>query len=116
MSNGRLQPFNLWMTACHPESASDCAGSVVRVAIEFSERTVLVDLNEVTMIDSSGIALFIEAMQRVTADGRHLVLIRPHKDVRRVLETAKLDRVFHICSTREEALAEHGGLVEASVS
>jgi anti-anti-sigma factor len=113
LANARPQPFNLWMTTCHPESADDCAGDVVRVPAEFTERTVLIDLNEVTRIDSWGIALFIEAMQRITAHGGHLVLIRLHEDVRRVLETAKLDQVFHICANREEALAEHERLFAA---
>jgi anti-anti-sigma factor len=111
--NARPQPFNLWMTTCHPESEDECAGNVVHVPAEFTERTVLIDLHEVTRIDSWGIALFIEAMQRITAHGGHLVLIRLHDDVRRVLETAKLDQVFHICANREEALAEHGRLFAA---
>ena len=111
-ANARPQPFNLWMTTCHPESANDCAGDVVRMAVEFTERIVLIDLHEVTLIDSSG-ALFIEAMERFAAYGRHLILIELHEDVRRVLERAKLDRDFHMCSTREEARTKHGRLCAA---
>jgi anti-anti-sigma factor len=101
------QPFNLLMTTSHPNSAGEFAGEVVPVPAEFTERTVLIDLNEVTRIDSWGLALFMEAMQRITAYGGSLVLIRIHEDVRRVLEAAKLDQVFHICANREEALALH---------
>ena len=111
--NARPQPFNLWMTTCHPDSADDCAGEVVCVPAEFNERTVVVDLHEVTRIDSWGLALFMEALQRITAHGGRLVLIRIHADVRHVLETAKLDHVFHICEDREEALAEHERLFAA---
>jgi len=100
----RRQPFDLLMTTTHPESADEGAGEVVRVPAEFTERTVLIDLNEVTKIDSWGIALFIEALHRITAHGGNLVLIGIRDDVRRVFETAKLDQVFRICSTREEAL------------
>jgi len=95
------------MTTSHPESADEWAGEVVRVPAEFAERTVIIDLNEVTRIDSWGIALFIEAMHRISAHGGNLVLVRIQEDVRRLLETAKLDQVFHICATREEALAEY---------
>ena len=112
-ANARPQPFNLWMTTSHPESPDEWAGEVVHVPAEFTERMVLIDLNEVTRIDSWGIALFIEAMHRITAHGGNLVLIRIHDDVRRVLETAKLDQVFHICASREEALAERGRLSAA---
>ncbi|MEO8354195.1 MAG: STAS domain-containing protein [Chthoniobacteraceae bacterium] len=107
------QPFTLLLTTNHPDSSDEGAGEVVRVPAEFNDRTVIIDLNEVTRIDSWGLALFIEAMQRITACGGNLVLIRIHEDVRRVLETAQLDCVFPIFSTREEALAEHGHLSAA---
>jgi len=81
-------PFNLSMTTSHPESADEWAGEVVRVPAEFAEQTVIIDLNEVTRIDSWGIALFIEAMHRISAHGGNLVLIRIREDVRRLLETA----------------------------
>lgn len=108
------QAFNLLITTTHPDSSDQRAGEVVGVPAEFKGRMVLVDLNEVTTIDSWGLAIFMEAMQRITALGGNLVLIRIHDNVRRVLETAKLDHIFEIFSTREEALAEHGQLVLAS--
>jgi anti-anti-sigma factor len=100
-------------TTSHPESADAWACEVVLVPVEFAEGAVLLDLYEVTRIDSWGFALFLEAMQRITARGGRLFLIRVHEEVRRVLETAKLDRVFHIASTRESALAEHSQLIAA---
>jgi anti-anti-sigma factor len=106
----KSQVFNLLMTTTHPDSSEQWAGEVVGVPAEFKERMVLVDLNEVTSIDSWGLAIFMEAMRRITALGGNLVLIRIHDNVRRVLETAKLDHIFEIFSTREEALAEHGWL------
>lgn len=102
------QTFSLLITTTHPDSTCQLAGEVVGVSAEFKEKMVLVDLNEVTYIDSWGLAIFMEAMQRITAQGGNLVLIRLHENVRRVLETAKLDQIFNIFSTREEALAEYG--------
>jgi anti-anti-sigma factor len=110
ISRRSSQVFNLLITTTHPDSSDQWAGEVVSVPAEFKERMVLVDLNEVTFIDSWGLAIFMEAMQRITARGGILVLIRIHDNVRRVLETAKLDHIFEIFSTREEALAEHGWL------
>lgn len=101
------QPFNLFLTTSHPDSADEWAGGVVRVPVEFTEGAVLIDFSELTRIDSWGIALCLEAMQRITGRGGHLILISVHEEVRRILETAKLDQVFDICSTREEALAKH---------
>ena len=101
------QPFGLLLVTTHPESAEEGAGDVVRVTAEFCDRSVLIDLTEVTRIDSWGLALFIEAMQRITALGGRLAIFGIRESVLRVLEAAKLDQVFDICSTREEALADH---------
>ena len=99
--------FNLLLTTIHPESADASAGEVVHVPVEFTEGAVLLDLKDVTRIDSWGLALFLEAMQRIAARGGRLFLIRIDQQIRRILETAKLDQVFNIASTREDALAEH---------
>lgn len=106
-SHGSAQPFNLLLITGHPESGDAWAGEVVHVPVEFAEGAVLLDLKEVTRIDSCGLALLLEAMQRIAARGGRLFLIGIDEQVRRVLETAKLDQVFHIASTREHALATH---------
>lgn len=81
------------------------SGTPVNLPAEFNDRTILINLNGVTNINSWGIALFIEAMERITAHGGNLVLFGLCDNVRRIFETARLDQVFHIYSTREEALA-----------
>lgn len=106
------QRIEVFLTTNHPDSEEDGAGEVARLSTEFRGRSVLVDLHEVTTIDSWGIALFIEAMHRVSAYGGSLVLFGIREELREVLETAKLDCVFNICATREEALsraARQGG-------
>jgi anti-anti-sigma factor len=69
------------------------------------EQTVFIDLEHVTRITSSWIALFMESMQRINAHGGSLVLIGVHEEVRRIFETAQLDKVFRIFPTREAAIA-----------
>lgn len=59
-------------------------------------RDVLVDLNAVTYIDSSGVASLIEAFQRARKDGRRFALARVPDGAMRVLKIAQLDRVFPI--------------------
>jgi len=110
-SRGSAQPFHMLLTTIHPESADAWAGEVVHVPVEFSAGAVLFDLEAVTRIDSWGLALFLEAMQRITARGGRLYLIRIDEQVRRILEAARLDQVFHTASTREYALAAHSQLL-----
>ncbi len=64
--------------------------------IEQKRPNVLVDLSGVSYIDSSGLALLIEAMQRVQAYGGKLALCGIRENVRAIFEIARLDQVFRI--------------------
>lgn len=55
-----------------------------------------VDLSRVSYIDSSGLATFIDAMQRVQAYGGEFALVALRDSVRRIFEIARLDQVFTI--------------------
>lgn len=66
---------------------------------------VLVDLGGVSYIDSSGLALFIEAMQRVQAYGGKFALCNLRPSVQSIFEIARLDQVFRIFPDRESAAA-----------
>ncbi len=64
---------------------------------------LLVDLAGVSYIDSSGLALFIEAMQRVQAYGGKFALCGLRPTVRTIFEIARLDQVFSIFNDRDAA-------------
>jgi anti-sigma B factor antagonist len=66
---------------------------------------VVVDLSGVTYIDSSGLALFIETMQRVQAYGGKFALCGLRPSVKTIFEIARLDQVFRIFEDREAAAA-----------
>lgn len=53
---------------------------------------LVVDLGDVTFLDSTGIALLVRA-RRQLPDGVALVLARPPEQVRRVLEISGLDQL-----------------------
>lgn len=57
---------------------------------------ILVDLSEVTYIDSSGIACLVEALQTIRAKGGDLGLVSVSTQAMRVLQLARLDMVFAI--------------------
>ena len=57
---------------------------------------VFVDLSKVSYIDSSGLATFIDAMQRVHAYGGEFALVALRDNVRKIFEIARLDQVFKI--------------------
>jgi anti-sigma B factor antagonist len=66
---------------------------------------IVVDLTGVSYIDSSGLALFIEALQRVQAYGGQLALCGLASSVKTIFEIARLDQIFRIFPDKNAALA-----------
>ena len=64
-------------------------------AVQYSP-ALLVDLSEVTYIDSSGVANLVEALQAANDTGHRLALVALSDQARRVFELARLDKVFTI--------------------
>ncbi len=75
----------------------DCVGK---------KRPVLVDLSAVGYIDSSGIASLVESLQTAKKSGNTLVLVAVSEGAMRVLQLARLDKVFTICDTVEDGLKQ----------
>lgn len=71
----------------------------------FDRRDVLVDLAGVSYIDSSGIACLVEAYQMARKNANRFVLVSVSPSVLRVLQLARLDKVFTLVETLDAALA-----------
>ncbi len=67
---------------------------------------VIVDLSRVTYIDSSGVASLVEALQAAKKNGSRLSLAAVSEPTRRVLELARLDKVFTLHNSVDDALAD----------
>jgi anti-sigma B factor antagonist len=57
---------------------------------------ILIDLSQVNYLDSSGLAVFIECLQRIRAYGGRFALFGLRPPVRHIFEIARLDQVFSI--------------------
>jgi anti-sigma B factor antagonist len=66
---------------------------------------LVVDLSKVSYIDSSGLAVLIEAMQNVEAYGGKFILAGIQENVKPIFEIARLDQVFIIFPHVDAALA-----------
>src|SRR5438477_12419858 len=66
---------------------------------------LVVDLSEVTYIDSAGLAALIQAMQKVEGYGRKFMLSGLQETVRSIFEISRLDQVFQIFPDADAALA-----------
>jgi anti-sigma B factor antagonist len=68
------------------------------------KQPILVDLSGVGYIDSSGVASLVECLQNARKLGSTLALVAVSDSAKRVLQLARLDKVFIICETIEEGL------------
>lgn len=57
-------------------------------------RRVTVDLEKVTMIDSSGVGAIVSLFKRIKADGGQVLIVGARDQPLAVLKLLKLDRVF----------------------
>jgi len=85
--------------------SSPAARKLLLESIDDANR-VLVDLSGVTYIDSSGVASLVEALQTSKKNGKGFALAAASEPTRRVLELARLDKVFTIHETVDAGLAD----------
>ena len=71
-------------------------------------KAILVDLHQVSYMDSSGIATLVEALQQVKKYGGKLKIANLQGAVRDVFELSRLDKVFDIYASLEEAKPTFG--------
>lgn len=83
-----------------PRIASSLSGMVSQ-----KPKQLVVDLAQVSYIDSSGLAVLIEAMQNVAGYGGKFALAGLQESVRPIFEIARLDQVFRIFPDVDTALA-----------
>lgn len=80
----------------------------MREITEGGPNTVVLDLNHVQFIDSSGLGAIVAAMKHLGAE-RRLVLAGLTTAVEKVFRLTRMDTVFGLFSTVEQALAELKG-------
>jgi anti-sigma B factor antagonist len=66
---------------------------------------VILDLSEVTLIDSASLGALVRAHQYTKRNGRALCLVAPSRFIVTVLHTMRLLRIFPILGTVEQARA-----------
>ncbi|MEZ4867906.1 MAG: STAS domain-containing protein [Caldilineaceae bacterium] len=65
---------------------------------------LVVDLNQVTFMDSSALAVLVQGMKKCRERGGDLRLCGPQKPVRMILELTRLDQALEIYVQRAEAV------------
>ena len=72
--------------------------------IESGKKRIVVDLSQATFIDSTTLGVLVGGVKRLRPGGGHLALVCTDQNISKIFEITRLDRVFPIHSSREEAL------------
>jgi anti-sigma B factor antagonist len=73
--------------------------------MDVSIKKLILNLADVPYMDSSAIAVFVEALQKLRKTGGRIYLTNLQPRVKGLLEIAKLDSIFVVCGDENEALA-----------
>jgi anti-anti-sigma factor len=84
-------------------SAVDVLDVALESAILKSAGAFVVDLTEVSFLDSSGLATIMRARALLERHDRRLAVVCPPGPARRIFELTNMQELFAIVSSREEA-------------
>ncbi len=89
--------------ALNARSAED-AKQTFRNLVDQGVSQVIVDLQEVPFIDSSGLAALVSGLKTLGGEASNLKLAAPQSQARLLFELTMFDRVFDIHDTVDKAL------------
>ena len=87
-------------------ASADALREELNEAVQSTATDVLVDLTNVTFMDSTGLGVLAKARMRAEERGCVIRLVGPIPHVAKVLHITQLDQVIPVHETLDEALAE----------
>ena len=79
--------------------------NLIAGSVEVAGARLLVDLTHVTLIDSSGVGIFVTAHRQAEAVGAQFALANPVGPVGRVFEMTRTNKLLRIYASLDEGLA-----------
>ena len=76
--------------------------------IETGTRSVVIDLRDVDWMNSSGLGILIGVLSAIRKSGGDLRLASVTEKIEEVLRITKLDRVFDVYGSTDEAVSSYG--------
>jgi len=76
--------------------------------IETGTRSVVIDLRDVDWMNSSGLGILIGGLSAIRKSGGDLRLASVTEKIEEVLKLTKLDRVFDVYNSTDEAVTSYG--------
>lgn len=88
----------------------------LRVAIAAGKTAVVIDLGELTFLDSTGLMVLLNGLRRVVRQGGNLVIVCTNPTVLRLFDITGTATTFTVLDSREKALAAVQGQASGEVS
>ena len=83
--------------------------SFLREVLDTGSNPVVVDLEGIDHVDSTGLGELVGYLQRFEEQGRRMAFVNPARRLRKLFELTRLDEVVPIYPDRERAIAELSG-------
>ncbi len=87
------------------DSSPNLRGRLLELVDQRTEKAII-DLKEVTLMDSSGVGTLVEFKRKLAKLGGDVILAAPGARVRSVLEITQLDKFFTLAATVDEVAGE----------
>ncbi|MEX2483076.1 MAG: STAS domain-containing protein [Brumimicrobium sp.] len=88
------------------EEAFDEVFDVVETKIQVGEKNFIVNLKDISHINSSGLNVLLRLFTRIRNKGGEMILIHPSKVVNQLFIISKLNTVFKIGADENDALKQ----------
>jgi anti-anti-sigma factor len=88
--------------------------SLAEIVNDNTDRTVIIDLRDVTFMDSSGIGALLSAYRRLKLQQRSMVVAEPQPIVARVLGLTNIERVIPVADSLTSAVDNCSGIHTAA--
>lgn len=86
-------------------SSAEFEEALARTLDDGATTGVIIDLNAVSFIDSTGLSALVRAFERYRWSGKQFALVSDDRRVAIMLEVSRLDRLLKRYRSRDEALA-----------
>ena len=87
-------------------NSPDLRGVLLELLAKHDPKRLILNLSQVPYMDSSAIAVLVEALQKIRKSGGRIFLTDLQPRVKGLLEIARLDSIFVVAKDEAEALAK----------
>ena len=87
-------------------NSPDLRSAIFEMLAKSNIKRLILNLSKVPYMDSSAIAVLVEALQRLRPTGGRVMLVDLQPRVKGLLQIARLDSIFFLADSEQQALAQ----------